>query len=278
MRSPIQIWLEIDGARIGEMDIVVCLKQTVDMKQVRIKKETRKPVLDGLPLLFGDLDRNALEEAVRIKEKEGGRVIVLSMGSPKLRDTVKDALAVGADEAFILIDSLFSDVDSKSTARILAKAIQKIGKYDLILLGEGSTDNYSGQTGPRLAELLDLPAITYVRQLEHVDSRVRAVRNMEESFEVVEAQLPALITVTSGINEPRIPTLTQILRGSKKPVKEWKSADIGVTVDELGEKETDVESNLGPLQQRKGVIFEGPSDENIDNLVNCLLKEGVLGG
>ncbi len=260
------------------MDLIVCLKQIVDMKQIRIKKETREPVLEGLPLLFGDMDRNALEEAVKFKEREGGKVIAVSVGSPKLRDTIKDALAGGADEAFILIDPLFSNLDSKRTAKVLAKAIQKIGNYDLILLGEGSTDNYSGQVGPRLAELLDLPTITYVRQLEHTDSKVRAIRNMEESLEVVETQLPALITVTTGINAPRIPSLMQILRASKKPLQEWTSSNIGLTAEELGEGETKVVSNLAPVEERKKVIFEGKLDENVDNLVNSLRKEGVLGG
>lgn len=260
------------------MDLIVCLKQIVDLQQIRIKKETGEPVLEGLPLLFGDMDRNALEEAGRIREKEGGKVIALSVGSAKLRDTIKDALAGGADEAFILIDPLFSNLDSKRTAQVLAKAIQKIGQYDLILLGEGSTDNYSGQVGSRLAELLDLPAITYVRQLEHTDSKVTAVRSMEECFEVVEAQLPALITVTSGINDPRIPSLMQILRASKKPVQEWASSNIGLTAEDLGEVEIRVVSNRAPLEERKRVIFEGEIDENIDNLVNSLLKEGVLGG
>jgi electron transfer flavoprotein beta subunit len=260
------------------MDLIVCLKQNVDMKQIRIKKDTREPVLEGLPLLFGDMDKNALEEAIRIKEKEGGKVIALSVGSPKLRDTIKDALAAGADEACILIDPLFSNLDSAKTAKVLAKAIKKIGKYDLILLAEGSTDNYSGQMGSRLAELLDLPAITYVRQLEHTGTKVKATRNMEESFEIVEAELPALITVTSGINEPRIPSLMQILRAAKKPVQEWKSSDIGLTEAELGDVDTKILSNLAPVEQRKKVIFEGKPDEDIVNLVNSLIKEGVLGG
>lgn len=260
------------------MDIIVCLKQIVDLQQVRIKKETREPVLEGLPLIFGDMDRNALEEAVRLKEKGEGKVIALSAGSPKLRDTIKDALSRGADEAFILIDPLFNALDSSRTAKVLAKGIQKIGKYDLVLLGEGSTDNYSGQVGARLTELLNLPAITYVRQLEHVNSKVRAVRSMEGCFEVVETQLPALITVTSEINQPRIPSLSQILRASRKPVQEWKSADLGLTAEELGESDIRVVSNLAPVAQRKQVIFEGEVDKNITALIDSLLKEGVLGG
>ncbi|MGA2670887.1 MAG: electron transfer flavoprotein subunit beta/FixA family protein [Dehalococcoidia bacterium] len=259
------------------MDIIVCLKQNVDMTQVRIKKEAREPVLDGLPFVFGDMDRNALEEAVRMKEKIGGKVIAVSVGSTKLRETIKDALAAGADEAVILIDPLFTDLNSQMTAKILAKAIQKIGKYDLIILGEGSADNYSGQVGPRLAEILALPAITYVGRLEYADNKIQATRNMEESLELIESSFPLLITVTSGINEPRLPSLMQILKASKKPLQEWNASAISITSEDFGEDGYQIISNLAPVGERKGVILEGQLDENIDKLVNALQKEGVLG-
>jgi electron transfer flavoprotein beta subunit len=259
------------------MDMIVCLKQNVDMTQVRIKKETREPVLDGLPFVFGDMDRNALEEAVRLKEKVGGKVTAVSVGSTRLRETIKDALAGGADEAVVLIDPLFRKLDSQMTAKILAKAIQEIGKYDLIILGEGSTDNYSGQVGPRLAEILGLPAITYVGQLEYADNKMRATRNMEESFELVESSLPLLITVTTGINEPRLPSLMQILKASKKPLQEWDASVLGITFTDFGGDDYRIISNLAPVEERKRVILEGKLDENIDKLVNALQKEGVLG-
>lgn len=139
------------------MRIIVCLKQVPDLQQIRIKRDTCEPVLEGVPLLFGDMDKNALEEAVRIVEKEGGKVTALALGSPKLRDTIKEALAMGADEAVLLIDPAFQGSDTMTTAKILARAIEKIGPYDLILCGEGSTDNYSGQVPSRLAEILGLP-------------------------------------------------------------------------------------------------------------------------
>jgi electron transfer flavoprotein beta subunit len=259
------------------MEIIVCLKQNIDMTQIRIKKETREPVLDGLPFVFGDMDRNALEEAVRLKEEVGGKVIAISVGAANLKETVKDALACGADEAVVLIDPLFTNIDSQMTSKILAKAIQKMGKYDLIILGEGSTDNYSGQVGPRLAEILDLPAITYVKQLEYKDSKLKATRNMEESLEVVESRLPLLLTVTSGINEPRLPSLMQILKASKKPLQVWNASTIGISSTDIGEKDIHIISNLAPVEQRKKVILEGKLDENINKLVNALLKEGVLG-
>ena len=261
------------------MDIIVLLKQNVDMKQIRIKKDTHEAVLEGLPLIFGDMDRNALEEAVRLKEKSGnGKVIALALGTAKLKDTIKDALAGGADEAVILIDHWFNNLAARGKAQVLAKALQKIGKFDVLLAGEGSTDNYSGQVGPRIAELLDIPALTYVRQLEFVDGKMKATRNMEESFEVVEAALPVLVTVTSGINEPRIPSLMQILKAARKPLQEWNAAVLEISAADLLQNDTNVISNLAPVELRKRVLYEGKTNENVDNLVNSLIKEGALRG
>ncbi|HID62978.1 MAG TPA: electron transfer flavoprotein beta subunit/FixA family protein, partial [Anaerolineae bacterium] len=237
------------------MNIVVCLKQIPDLQQIRIKE--RKPLVEGAPLVFGDMDKNALEEAVRIKEKvEGAKVIALAMGGKKLKDGIKESLAIGADEAVLLIDPLFAGSDGTSKAKALAQAIEKIGEYDLILCGEGSTDNYSGQTGPRLAEILNLPQITYVRELELEDGRIRAVRNMEESFEVVEADLPALVTVANEINQPRLASLRDILKAGRKPVQEWMVADLGLSEDEVGATGSVIElvSNLAPEQERKQVV------------------------
>jgi electron transfer flavoprotein beta subunit len=260
------------------MNIIVCMKQIPDLQQIRIKE--RKPILEGAPLIFGDMDKNALEEAVRIKEKLGeAKITTLALGPAKLKDGIKEALAIGADEAVLLLDPAFAGSDSVATANALAKAIQKIGEYDLVLCGEGSTDNYSGQVGPRLAEMLDLPQITYVRELEVADGKVKAVRNMEESFEVVEADLPALVTVANEINEPRLASLRQILQAARKPVQTWTPADLGLAEDEVGEKGTVIEvlSNLAPEEERKQVVFSGELDEMMDSLVDALTKEGVLG-
>ena len=260
------------------MNIVVCMKQIPDLQQIRIKD--RKPLLEGAPLIFGDMDKNALEEAVRLKEKvEGTKVTALAMGGAKLKDGIKEALAIGADEAVLLMDPQFAGSDAMGKARALAKAIEKIGEHDLILCGEGSTDNYSGQVGPRLAEILNLPQITYVRELEVEDGKLRAVRNMEESFEVVETELPALVTVANEINQPRLASLRDILKAARKPVQEWTAADLGLSEDQVGATGAVMEmlSNLAPEQERKQIVFEGDLDEVIENLVNALTKEGVLG-
>jgi electron transfer flavoprotein beta subunit len=255
------------------MDIIVCIKQIVDLKQLRIHRETREPILEGLPWVISDTDKNALEAAVRLKEAAGGSVTVLSLGAtPKLKETVKEALAMGADSATLIVDPVLAGNGPAATAEILAKAIQKIGRYDLLLLGEASADNYTGQVGPRLGALLGLPQVTFAIGIEPVDGQLRITRSLEDSLEIVEAPLPVLVTVLSEINEPRIPALTQILRAGRKPVVEWKAADLGLsgTLAPL----TQVVSNVAPKSTRKGQIFTG--DDAVDRLIDVLVREGVV--
>lgn len=265
------------------MHIIVCMKQVVDLQQIRIKRLTREPVLEGLPLLFGDFDKNALEEAVRIKERgsdvdEGAKVTAVAVGSVKLRETIKEALAIGADEAVILTDPAFEGSDTMGSARALAAAIEKTGPFDLILTGEGSADEYSAQVPSRLAELLGLPQITCVRELEVLEGRIRAVRDLEDSLVVVEAGLPALVSVAGELNEPRLPPLTAILRAGRKPLHEWPPAEVGLEEADVGAAASTLQvlSNLAPEQDRKGVIYDGAADEAVANLLDDLIKEGVL--
>jgi electron transfer flavoprotein beta subunit len=259
------------------MNIIVCMKQVVNLQQIRIKADSRQPVLDGLPVLFGDFDKCALEESVRIREKQGGKVTALAAGTAKLKDTIKEALAIGADEAVILTDPAFQGSDTMGSARLLAKAVEKIGEYDLILLGDGSADNYSGQVPPRLAELLNLPQVGSVRQIEVLDSRVRAVRDLEDALEVVEVDLPAVISVTSELNTPRLAPLSAILKAARKPVHTWGPDDLGVTADMVGTAASAIEelSNLAPVQDRKEIIFEN-TEEGVVEVVKALQREGVL--
>jgi electron transfer flavoprotein beta subunit len=259
------------------MNIIVCMKQIIDLEQIRIKAGTRQPVIEGLPVLFGDFEKCALEEAVRIKEKHGGKVTAVAAGSPKLKDTIKEALAIGADEAVILIDPAFQNSDTMGSARLLAKAIEKIGEYDLILLGDGSTDNYSGQVPPRIAELLDLPQVAFVREMEVLDNGLRVVRDLEDALEVVEVDQPAVISVTGELNTPRLPPLSAILKAGRKPLHVWGPDDVGVTADEVGSAASVIEvlSNLAPVQDRKEIIFED-EEEGVVELVKALEQEGVL--
>ena len=260
------------------MNIIVCMKQVVDLQQIRIKRDTRQPVMEGLPVQLGDMDKNALEEAVKIKEKHGAKVTVLSVGSIKLKETILQALAMGADDATLVVDAACDGLDPASTALALAAAVKKIGAADLVLFGEGSTDNYSGQVCPRVAEILELPQITYVRELTVENGMVTAVRDMENALDVVKANLPLAVSVTSEINKPRRPPLTQILRASRKPLNLWTLSDLGITAEIVGAASSSVRvvSNLAPAQERKGIMFEGDVDQAVGKLVEALRKEGAL--
>lgn len=194
------------------MDIIVCLKQIYDLGQIRVDTVSKCPITEGVARKISDFDKNALEEAVRVKEKHGGNVLALIGGT---KDAAKEALDMGADEAVIYS----ADSDSLGTATILAEIIQKM-KYDLILCGEASIDEFSFQIGPRLAQALGIPVLTYARKMEPKDNEVVVERNLENRYEVAKARLPALVTVTKEINEPRIPTLLQILGASKKKITE----------------------------------------------------------
>jgi electron transfer flavoprotein beta subunit len=254
------------------MNVIVCVKQTVDLQQVRIRKETRQPVLENIPLTLGTIDKSALEEAVRIKEKVGGKIFVVSVGPETLEETIKEALAMGADEAILVTASELDGAESAKAALLLAGAIKQMEGYDLILLGEGSADNYSGQVGPRLAEILDLPQVTYVRSLQVDARKVKAVRSLEDFLEEVELEIPALISVVSEINEPRLPAVSQILRAGRKPQKILKPADLPVQL--AGGRSVETMSNLAPVQERKGILFKEGLKE-LPNLVLALKEEGV---
>jgi len=254
------------------MNIIVGVKQTVDLQQVRIRKETRQPVLENIPLTLGAIDKNALEEAVRLRDKIGGKVFVVSVGPATLEETIKEALAMGADEAVLVTAPELDGAESAKAALLLAGTIKQMEGYDLILLGEGSADNYSGQVGPRLAEILDLPQVTYVKSLEVDGRKVKAVRSLEDILEEVEVEMPALISVVSEINEPRIPAVTQILRAGRKPRKILKPADLAV--QPAGGPWVETLSNLAPVQERKGILFKEGLKE-LPGLVLALKEEGV---
>jgi electron transfer flavoprotein beta subunit len=262
------------------MHIVVCMKQIPDLEKIRIKADTREPVLEGVPVRFGDWDKSAVEEAVRLREAGGEvKVTAVAIGSAKLKDTIKEALAIGADEAVILTDRAFDGADEAGTARVLAKVIEKLSEVDLILLGEGSADDHTGQVPSRLAELLGVPQVTYVRELQVLEGgRIRATRDLEEALEVVEVALPAVVSVTGEIATPRLPPLTAILKAARKPTQAWGPGDIALAPEEVGAGTSAVSvlSNLAPVQERKGVLFEGAVDEVVDELLKALEREGVL--
>ena len=236
------------------MDIIVCIKQIYDLGQIVVDTATKHPITEGVARKISDFDKNALEEALRIKEKHGGTVLALIGGT---KEAAKEALAMGADEAVIYS----ADSDSLGTATILAEIIHKM-KYDLILCGEASIDEFSFQIGPRLAQALGIPVLTYAREMELKDNEVVVERNLENRYEVAKARLPALVTVTKEINEPRIPTLLQILGASKKKITE-----ISPTKQEAG---IETLSITAIEMKRKEVILK-----DIGELAKLILTESI---
>jgi electron transfer flavoprotein beta subunit len=259
------------------VDIAVCVKTNPDLQMIRIKN--REPVLEAIPYKLGDLDKNALEAALQLRDAAAGgtvTAVTVAEGNRKILETVKEALAMGADEAVVVTDPAFEATDQAAVAAALAAAIRTLPSFDLLLFGEGSTDGYSGQIGSRVAELLGVPQIGYARKLEPAVGTVRAERSMDDMIETLEAPLPAAVTVVSEINEPRIPTLMNIMKAKSKPLRACTLADLGLAAGAVAPQK-EIVSNLAEEQDRKHVLLEGSPAEQAEALVNALVKEGVLG-
>jgi len=255
--------------------IVVCVKTSPDLQMVRIKDRVAQT--EAVPCKIGDLEKNALEAAVALRESGAAAKVTalcLAEGNRKAAEDVKVALAMGADEAVVISDPALADPDEAAVAATLAAAVDKLGACDLLLFGEGSTDNYTGQVGARVAELLGLPQIGYARKLEAADGVVRCERSMDDMLETLEAPLPAVVTVVSEINEPRIPGLMQIMKAKNKPLQVWSLGDVGL---EAPAPVREMVSNLAEEQDRKHILLEGTAAEQADAFVDALIREGVLG-
>lgn len=258
------------------MKIIVPVKTNPDLQMVRIKN--REPVLEAVPYKLGDLDKNAVEAALQLQAAAGDTQVIaltLAEGNRKIQDTMKEALAMGADEAYIVTDDALVGADQAGKALAIAKAIEMIGGADVIIFGEGSTDNYSGQVGPRVAELLGAPEIGYAKKLTPGGAGIQAERSMGDVIEVLEAPFPVVITVTSEINEPRIPSLMNIMKAGKKPSTDWSLADLGLDAAAVAPK-NNVLSNLAEEQERKNIMLEGDVNAQVAALIDALTREGVL--
>ena len=253
------------------MDIIVCAKQVLDVAEIKIHPETKEPILSGVPKKISDIDKNAVEEAIKIKDKMGGKVTVITVGMPEAVETMKELLAMGADEG-ILVKT--QSQDYAVISKLLMKAIEKNGTYDIVLCGEASIDQFSGQMGPRIAGLLDIPQITYVKKLEVEKEKITADRDAGDTIVTMESSYPVLITVTKEINEPRLPSLMQILAASNKPIHEWEGNELLKTVEE----KTVTHRVTGITSERKNKIYQEENlEDSIKKVVDDLFKEGIVG-
>lgn len=200
------------------------------------------------------------------------------MSGSDAKKSVKEALAMGCDRARLLSDPVFQEGDAITTAYVLAQAIKKIGKYDIVITAAGTTDSYTGIVGPALAEFLDLPQLTFASRITIAGTRVTVDRLLEEGVETVEAEFPVLVTVAREINQPRFPTLLQIMGAGKKELLEWSAATLGIEpalVGKAGSKVFVSALNV-PKSSRKRIIYEGKPEETATRLAEALVKEGVV--
>ena len=254
---------------------LVCYKWTLDEQDIKIKPEDLSLDSSRAKGKISDFDRNAIEEAVLLVEKNGGAVDALSYGT-SVKQSLKDALSRGPGKAFWIGDASAETADACVTANVLAAAIRKLGQYDVILCGEGSSDLYNQQTAPRLAALLGLPCLSFVNKLSVDGEVVTATRKLEDCVETVTVKTPVVISVLSEINKPRIPSLKQVLGASKKPNEEVKIADLGLKPEDLHPKAMR-KSVKGFVMQRKNVVYkELSAADNIAKLKVSLASEGLF--
>lgn len=255
------------------MNIVVCIKQVPGTTNVQINPETNTLVREGVEGIINPLDLYAIEEGLRIKERLGGTVTVLTMGPPKADQALREAISYGVDRTILLSDPAFAGADTWATSYTLAKAIQKIGAFDLILCGKQAMDGDTAQVGPGIAEQLGIPFVAWVRKIESIqDGTIRVERMMDDGYDVLDMSLPALITVVKEINEPRLPSLRGKMAAKRAQIPVWSAEEIAADSDNIGLRgsPTQVIRVFTPERKGRGEIFDGDVEESVSKLVGRL--------
>lgn len=258
------------------MNIIVCVKQVPETTKVKINPETNTLIREGVKSIINPFDMYAIEEAIRLKERFGGKVTVISMGPPQAESALREAISMGADEAVLICDRAFAGSDTWATSFTLASAIKKIGDYNLIICGKQASDGDTAQVGPGISVHLDIPQVTYVKKIEEItDKKARVERMTEEGYEVIEAPLPLLISVVKEINEPRIPSLRGMMKAKKAEIKSLGAKDIAVDSEQVGLKgsPTQVVKIFTPVPRKGGQILQGDTADVVNKLADLLKPE-----
>jgi len=261
--------------------IVVCVKQVPDTTEVKINPQTNTLVREGVESITNVFDEFAIEEGLLTKEKHSGEVHVISMGPPQAIDVLKNALAVGADKAYLISDKEFAGADTLATAYTLSKVIEKIGGVDLIICGKQAIDGDTAQVGPGIATRLGIPQLTYVCKVREIDpakKRIVVERMLENGREVVESSLPCLITVVKDINEPRLPSLLGIKKAAKAQIPTWGVKDLPVDENRVGLKgsPTWVVKVFSPETRGGGEMLKGELTEIVPLLVDKFMESKFI--
>ena len=261
------------------MKIIVCIKQVPDTTEVKLDPKTGRLIRDGVPSIINPDDKNALEQALSIKdENPGTTVTVVSMGPPQADIAMREALAMGADEAILICGREFAGSDTWATSYIIASAIKKIGDYDLILCGRQAIDGDTAQVGPQIAEQLGIPQITYVQNMRIEGGEVVATRQLEDGYTVMSAKMPVLLTAIKELNAPRYMTPRGIFEAYEKEVKIWGFADVPVDDAKIGlaGSPTNVNKTFSPEPKAKGELLEGADRQTVKTLVAKLEATHLL--
>jgi len=260
------------GGNITVLNMVACYKWVVDEADIRINQDLSVDMSKAQGKI-SEYDKNAIEAAVQAAKAAGARAVGLTFGNEKSKPSLKDALSRGLEEGYWVHGDEADTADAVVTAKVLAEAIKRIGNIGLVFCAEGAADTYARQTAPRLGALLDLPVITSAKEISIDGNTVTVTRKLDDCVETVSAEFPAIIAVLPEANVPDIPGLKAVMAASKKPVTEWRAADLITDATPLSW----VTSVKGYETNRKNIVFaEGDAAERVKQLVAALRKEGVL--
>ena len=261
------------------MHIIVLVKQVPDAAEVKINRETNTLIRDGVPSIINPYDMYAIEEALRLREKHGGKVTAVTMGPPQAAEALKEAVSLGVDDVVLLSDRAFAGADTWATSYALAQGIRKVGAFDLVIAGKQAIDGDTAQVGPETADMLGIPFVAYTRKIEKVESgQMVAERLMDEGYDVVETSLPALITVVKEINTPRLPSLKGKMKAKSLQVKPWTASDIGADPDRIGLKgsPTQVVRIFPPAPRGQREILTGTIEDQVAIVVKKLKEQSLI--
>jgi electron transfer flavoprotein beta subunit len=253
------------------MRVIVPIKQILDPAGFTVHRRLERVFINQESHIINPNDKNALETALRLKDAHGAEVFALSLGEPRVDDVLREALAMGADQAFLLTDEAFAEADAAAAVLILGKAVERIGGYDLVLTGQRALDTGASQIGPRLAEYLGLPQVLEVREVSGLDGgKLRAKRSWKEGYAEVEVGLPALLTVAPQVNQPRYPHGARIMNAYREwGVTTWGMADLGLTEEELSPL-IGLQRRAFPPELTVGELIAGTPDEAARELAQLL--------
>ena len=261
------------------MEIVVCVKQVPDTTEVKIDPVKNTLIREGVPSIVNPFDKIAVEAALQLKEKHGGKVRVISMGPPQAADALKECLAMGVDEAVLLSDRAFGGADTLATAYALSAGLAKMGQIDLIICGKQAIDGDTAQVGPGIAENLGMPQITYAAKIEINGDTIKVDREHDDGYEVMETKLPVMVTVVKSIAEPRFPTVKGTMKANRTQIPVWTAADIAADEKRIGMpgSPTQVRRIFTPTQRTQGqIIQEDTAQQSVAKLMQLLGEAKVI--